>query len=317
MEELIARGIYAAMGVYSPVVRKDYIIGNCPFALYNHVTQEDRHPSFNISLTENFFRCWSCGAKGPIDELVMQLKMQRKLTGIDIPEHWDLSQILHLSASSGDVITSLPSVEYEDVIGSKQNKDIVFPERWLNSFRRVNHPYALDRLSGSVCNKLDIRFDFSKSRVCFPIRDFAGRLVGLQGRLTNNEGLRYYLYKYKGKNNNKFWGNECNVNLDAPVVLTEGFFDLGVILEGTPNTLCSLTSSINKKQLSRILDGDLFISAYDFGTGGNTARKILDKWAERNNKQIYHYIPPEGLGDCGNMDPIELRNELRRAVKWL
>ena len=73
---------------------------------------------------------------------------------------------------------------------------------------------------------LDLRYDPIERRVCFPIRDFTGALVGLHGRAIDKDTtLKYRMYTVYKQKNPMIWYGEHWVDFDKPVLLVESVFD--------------------------------------------------------------------------------------------
>lgn len=310
-----------------PGLRGAWVHCSCPFAPWTHSGGTDKDPSFGIiaKTGRSFYKCWSCGVKGDLDKLVMELVMRKKSS----PPPWemDLKAALQLIATEESEIDAvdLEEIDYDELKWQKSNKFIPYPELWLDGFlKSPQHPYLKGRnIPLDVGQWLDVRFDFSKARVCFPIRTFEGTLAGIQGRLVVKGEPRYFLYPhplaagaYKdGKHYNRMvWGNEHNASLEKPLVLCEGFFDLASIARVYRNVICSLTSEITPEKFERIQDADYLISFYDFGTGGDKARELIDAFATKKGIAVEHLVPDIDSGDPGNLSIEEVSEAMDYAL---
>ncbi len=302
----------------------EWLHTNCPFAFATHSSGMDNNPSFGIEVNavgQSRFNCFSCDTHGQdLLELVFELKRLKKIHGL--PDKVNLPEVVQLiSLSNEDKPEALTGItDYNDLIeaGKKKKYETVFyEEKWLSSFLPgVLHPYLKERdIPEETAIALDLRYDFAEKRICFPMRDFAGRLVGLQGRsIEKNPSLRYKLYSCKGKYNPHVWAGENLVTLEKPLVLTEGFFDLAKIYQVYPNVLASLTSMIIPAKFKRIRDIDRVITFYDFGTGGNAAREKVEKYFAKSHTIVEHIIPSEEEGDAGAMTLDEIRFPLEELL---
>jgi hypothetical protein len=204
-----------------------------------------------------------------------------------------------------DTASQLPEFEsYEEASDKAYAQLVEIPEVWLDTFPPITkHAYLHKRgILPWVASELGLRFDPKRRRICFPVRDRFGRLVGMQGRdITETNALRYYAYPYKGRTNKNIWLGEDKVDWDTPVVLTEGPFDYASIYRVYPNVLASL-GGLNFTKLKRIGDASRLITFFDYGTGGNTARKRTeDVYGPRI---LQHVQVSKEIGDAGNY-PLE------------
>jgi 5S rRNA maturation endonuclease (ribonuclease M5) len=198
----------------------------------------------------------------------------------------------------------------------------VFPEAWLKTFKIATHfpeamAYLISRgIDYKMVMELDIRYDPTQHRVCFPFRNYKGELMGLQGRDINKvTSLRYFQYPYHQKHNLHVWMGESTLDLDQPVVLTEGPHDFARIYKHYKNVACSFTSGLSVEKIKRIADATSIITLYDFGAGGNAARAKLKKVLP--NVPMEHIVPTEEQDDAGNMTSAELRDALGPFVELL
>ena len=237
--------------------------------------------------------------------MVLELK---ELLGKD-RTGYDFETALQLIANEEDDLDLMikdykePSPEYSDEI-------VVFPEWWLDSFEPAwKFPSAKKYLKNrgikkKTCLALDLRYDTQRKRICFPIRDWDGYLVGLHGRTIEKDGQpRYYAYGYQEHRNRLPWIGEHSVDLDKPVVLVEGPFDYAKVYQQYKNVLCSLSVGLSKSKCRRIADAGDLVTLYDHGKGGDSARDALDKYL---TSMKVHLIPTEKQGDPGNMTPEEI-----------
>ena len=293
--------------VYEP--RQGWFNCSCLFAPWTHEGGKDNHPSFGIlrnDLGESYYKCWSCGEHGTVSDLVFKLL---RLNRAAPKRQYDFKTALQLVAYDNSTCEAVYNpVDYEDEVAVPT--DYIFPESWLKSFFPARkNPYLLSRgIPEAVINKLDVRIDPLGNRVCFPFRNFAGDLIGLQGRACGSEGLRWQLYKHHGKCNRQVWGNESNISFEKPLVLTEGFTDLAKILGVYSNVVCSLTSSLTREKAARVADAKQIITFYDYGTGGGHARDFVDRYYVEADK--VHIIPTAKQGDAGN---LSMKEEIGRA----
>jgi 5S rRNA maturation endonuclease (ribonuclease M5) len=201
-----------------------------------------------------------------------------------------------------------------------EKDEVLFPEQWLQSFKPIQifpeaMAYCLGRgLSKKSLKQLDVRYDPSQRRVCWPFRNFRGELMGLQGRsIEPDPHLRYYQYGWHGHRNMHVWLGEHWVNLDMPVVLCEGPVDLQKIFIAYPNVCASFTSGLSRTKVKRLADAESIITFYDHGHGGDAAREAIDKYLK--GMPILHIIPDPEDGDAGAMSVDDIRAALEDHVE--
>jgi hypothetical protein len=185
-----------------------------------------------------------------------------------------------------------------------------FPDWWLKSFPSVyEHQWALDYLntrdpSEAVVDFFDLRADTVQKRICVPVRDFSGELMGLHGRAINPEdALRYRMYTQQKKNNPLIWLGEHYVDLDQPVVVVEGMFDVFSVFRVYPNVVSPLFASPSFEKLKRMADAPKIITLLDHGKGGDAGRK---RYHEFTHGEAEHVLPPLEEDDAGSMTIPEL-----------
>lgn len=286
--------------------RGSWIEAHCPLGPWRH-GGKDKHASFAVKASnqkKSICKCLSCGFGGDLHDLALKIQeLQRKgeHTGYNLGGAMQLiaDEFAELDFDMG----SIPS--YEEPVAKVE---VVFPEQWLYSFHPLSKfpeavAYAKSRgVSQQMATDLGLRYDPIQKRIGFPFRDFKGRLMGMQGRSIEavpHNDLRYFQYGYKGHRNMHCWLGEDRLDLDKPVVVVEGPFDLTSILRVYPNVAASFTSGLSKEKIRRLADATEIITFYDHGHGGDAARESL-----RNTLKGYpitDIIPTAEEDDAGNM----------------
>lgn len=284
--------------------RSGWVVATCPFAPWTHSGAVDRSPSFGVSLPQSgkkqVYTCFSCGEKGLIDLLPFAVREYNR----EAPQpkgRYQFGKALQVIVAEDDELGDLDLPDFDEV---KVNPDVIvpWPEFFLESFKSVfafpeAGDYCLTRqMNAEVAKFLDLRYDSQRQRVCFPVRDFDGRLVGLHGRTITDHPMRYYAYKYDDHYNRLPWLGEAWVDFDKTVILCESVFDLASVLRVFPNTICALHTGLSEAKVRRIDHGGFFVSFFDHGTGGDRARELLDKYM---TSPVKHVVP--ATGDPGDM----------------
>lgn len=295
-------------------VKRGWVHGSCPLAKYNHEGGVDKNPSFGVSYNsaethkpEGHAHCFSCGYSGDIRDMAGTLYAYGDLTPDDMG---------HITRLMEEVKTGALPLSL-----STHSLDDPFPdEDWLNSFPKVTsaHAPAIEYLhSRGINNRMieyfDIRFDPQRYRVSFPLYDRAQRFRGLIGRtlIPNPEGPRYFYYPYKGNAPRGFtWYNEHALDLSKPVLVVEGIFDALAAWPVYKNVTASLSIAFRTPGLGWHTDVARYVSMFDVGQGGKSARGRLNNMVANTASHVWHLPPPPGRDDPGESTPEEIKSQL-------
>lgn len=320
MKQERAESLLKAVNSKPSGYRNGWLLGQCPFGPWRHKAGVDAHPSFAIKLEDkkkSICKCLSCGYGGDLQDLLLDLTRHLKLspaTGYNMP----VAASLIMSEQDELDIDGYSIPEYS----GKPNIDIderVIPEAWLATFQPVaKFPEAMTYLQNrglplKMLKALDIRFDPVDRRIGFPFRNFEGKLMGLQGRaLDSDNPLRYCQYRYKKHYNAHVWMGENTLDLDRPVVLCEGPFDYTSIMRAYQNVAASFTSGLSVAKVKRMADAAHIITFYDYGAGGDAARRRIADILK--GVPITHIIPTEEEDDAGAMPESSVASYLKEHV---
>lgn len=314
------KSLLKALNIHGTSDRQHWVNCSCPFAKWRHKGGHDNNPSFGISIAPNgtsVFKCWSCGLVGDIAMLLMKIQYYEKNTPHNQPYNWKKAwEILDVEADATSVY-DFEECDYEEESPSGLKE---FPETWLHGFiTGTHHPYFKERkIPVDVTTLFDIRYDISENRVCVPIRDSKGILYGMQGRSVGpNPILPYKFYLYHGISNPVMWMGEYQVDPNIPVVLVEGMFDMFSVARIYPNVIASMTSSLGDAKMKRLKEYSQMIGFYDWGTGGDFARKKLGTFFYKDKRFLGNCFPEEKEGDPGEMSVVRIREELLKVAPGL
>ena len=204
---------------------EQWIVTSCPLAPWTHDSGTDSNPSFAINCKpsgESYYHCFTCKS-GDLLSLLQLLKGY----GAQKPKY-NIKEAMEVLAEEEEDDVSLDIKDFDapspDII-----ETVPWPNDWLDTFWKATQvPAAMEYLNGRNVDEgttvpLDIRWDGSKEALCFPVRDWVGRLVGLRGRRIEGG---YHDYAGPLNHRNKLvWYGEHNVMLDAPVLIVESVFD--------------------------------------------------------------------------------------------
>jgi DNA primase len=197
----------------------------------------------------------------------------------------------------------------------------MFPDWWLESFAPAyDMPWARAYLDSrdvpaSVVKALDLRADSEERRICFPVRDFANRLMGLHGRAVDTGApLRYRMYTYAKKNNPMIWLGESWIDPSKPIVVVEGPFDLASVYRVYHNVTSPLYATPSADKIRRMADCMEWITFFDRGKGGDAGREKIAKVLHKQHV-LTHLQPPGSKKDPGVCTLEELTALLKPLVK--
>lgn len=287
---------------------------HCPLAPWDHARGTDATPSFGLKQGPGESRCYcfACGFSGGQTMLLFQLRdrLRGQVHSIDIKGA--MAMIVKVEEGAEDLALN----EWRD--GPEIEPDQVFDEDWLDRFEpaylngRV-HPYLLKRgVPYAVAAAWDIRYMVGEERVCFPIRNWAGDLVGLHGR-TVVPGVEptYRVIKYRGMKNQLAWLGEDKVDTGKPVVFAESVFDLARVYQVYRNVMCPLSAGMSKAKIvrvSRCLEG--IVTYFDDDQAGNAARRKIGQTL--HDRPLSHVVP--AAQDPGDMTPQQVAKQLEGLV---
>lgn len=297
--------------------RGPWIEGRCVLGPWRH-SGKDKNPSFAIrvdSKNKSICKCLSCGFGGDLMDLLFTV---RDYLNKSPAQGYNLQKASELISNEFDDL-EFSGHDIPDFDEGIKKKETAFPEHWLTLYDPAwKHVCAVNYLqsrniSAQVSKELDIRYDPTRKRVGFPFRNAAGKLMGMQGRaIDKSNELRYYQYGYQDVRNTHVWMGENRLNLDLPVVLCEGPFDLARIYASYKNVAASFTSGLSVEKLKRLSDASEIITFYDHGKGGDAAReKIKDVLKGR---VIHDIIPTAAEEDAGAMPDQSIRGYLNPYV---
>lgn len=292
--------------------RKGWVIATCPFAPWTHAGGSDRSPSFGVSkdapARRQVYTCFSCGEVGLFEALPFNVRERFR----QVRKHgtYKFGKALEVMVADEDDEFDLEFPDYDDD-SPDPTVVIPWPEYYLDSFKSVfAFEEAMDYLQTRQVNRtvvrdMDLRYDTQRKRVCFPLRDYDGRLTGLHGRAINDHPMKYYAYGFQDRRNPLPWLGEATVDFDQTVLLVESVFDLASVRRVYENSMCALSVGLSEEKIKRIDNAVHIVTFFDHGTGGDRARQTLTKYLKTPHK---HVTP--ATGDPGDMSEAEVTGYL-------
>jgi DNA primase len=142
---------------------------------------EERGPSFYINVNNGLWFCHSCHSRGNLYTFLRNVG----ITHFEITEQYKylLDEVSQHRAAKPDAF-NLVAPTKEPLNESLLGLFDYYPEQ----MREWGFPPEL-------CKRFGVGFDEAHMRITFPLRDYAGRLVGISGRaVTDNIWPRYKIY---------------------------------------------------------------------------------------------------------------------------
>lgn len=276
----------------------------CPYAPYTHDKGFDRNPSMRVLVKDggiSHWKCWSCNEGRDLVGMLYDLRNR----GAELP----YAQLMDLATGEGDALI-FPTLNADHHV---EEAPPTIPEDWLLNFP-VLHPshagfqYMIERgLSPDDWKMWDARWDPNRLRVCFPIRDKAGVLRGVQGRTIQPDRKPKYLhYKHEDKARGaSFWMGEHLLNFDKPVVICEGVFDALAVAKVYPNIAVAMGAAaiLKPEKLDRLATAFAVVPFFDGDLAGQKGGEAIKRWCwkKRLCEQVY---APAGR------DPGDLHEEI-------
>ena len=283
--------------------RTGWVISRCPLGPWQHDNGVSLPEAFGIRIEpgDPFAHCWSCQFHGTTGELYQRMVGLNKVRP-RLEANWAVAREITDNASS-DFELDMEG-DFESTLTTKKGLH-EFPEWWLETF-----PYAIGvqaasnylfkrDVPGLVAKGLDLRWDPTQRRVCFPVRDFNGKLVGLHGRAIDDDVKpKYRMYTQAGQNNPIVWLGESWVDLTKPIVVVEGPFDLASVRRVYPNVVSPLFATPSVEKIKRMADALDWVTFFDHGTAGDQGRFRISQ-ALGKAQVVRHCTPPAGVKDPG------------------
>lgn len=292
--------------------RAGWVVCDCALGPWNHTDGKSSSGVFGVETKagDARFNCFACEAHGTLSDLVFEVKLRNKK---DFARTYDFkaAEQLIAQAESELELDGLDAPDVEQMLFGKKSKPHVFPDWWLDTFpswkaSKIARDYlhhgrkSADPVLPEIADFLDLRFDANQRRICFPIRNFSGHLMGLHGRAIDVDvEPRYRMYLQSKRNNPDIWFGEHWIDLDLPIVVVEGPFDLASVLRVYPNVCTPLFASPSARKLSRLADCMEWVTLFDRGTGGDKGREKVSRTI--TDSVVRHVVPPEDFKDPGEM----------------
>lgn len=297
--------------------RDGWVVGSCPLAPWTHDSGIDRNPSFGIRIESGVphAHCFSCLYSGNLYDLLSRLRFHLQHDTED--RGIDLGAAMRALSGAEDETPPIRMGRDDD----RPSREEPWPEEWLHTFpRAIDMPRSSEPreflirrgIDDDMAEEMDIRYDGIRHRVCWPLRDFGGRLRGLVGRILEGyEGGKYLNYPRGQHRTADIWLGEESVDMDRPVLIVEGPTDLASVRRVAGNTLAALSAGISQYKADRLKLAGRIVTLFDQGAAGDLGRDRLVKLMP-NTSILHAYL--ERSDDPGEAGEEELREVLYGLV---
>lgn len=158
---------------------EDYVMAICPFHRKPDGRMESG-PSFYLSTRTGRWGCFSCKQKGGLKDLLVEFGFNGEI----------------VERQFGSLLEEVARHKPErfDPLRPERDDDPL-PEAFLGLFDACPIDLLNQGFPMELLQQFDIGYDELHQRITFPIRDHEGRLMGINGRSTIQQGGRYKVYK--------------------------------------------------------------------------------------------------------------------------
>jgi DNA primase len=255
------------------------LMGVCPFHVRPDGTPE-RTPSFAISVTTGLYFCHSCKERGNFRQFLRAMGVSHYAM------HKQYGLLLSATSSSTHCAVPNPARARRATVSEP------LPESILGIFDKCPLDLVADGFLERTLQDFDVGFDEYNMRITFPLRDMAGRLMGISGRSVVDHGRRFKVYdtEYErwGLPPRKISMGEILWNADrvypevyfgnnVPIVVVEGFKGcMWVHQAGIKNVvaLCGSYLKDGQKWLLEHLGGIVYVMMDNDDSGQSGAQQV-------------------------------------------
>ncbi len=256
----------------------------CPF-------HGDTNPSFSVNVRLGVYICFACGAKGTMSDLAQHI-------GMDAPDRVndEGSEIARLRALA-EKCRAAPDTER------------ILPSNYLDRFRH-EHLYWEERgFSPEIQERFELGYDPIRDHGVIPIRNYAGKLIGVIRRQLARDAYPRYLYPRGFKISQYLFGAHLARAHDR-LAIVEGSLDCVACWDAGIPAVALLGSRLSNRQhnLLRKINPDFMVVMTDRDEAGRKAAKELDTlFASR-------IMVPEYQAGWVGKDPADLTLSQRREM---
>lgn len=317
--------------------------GLCPF-------HGEKTPSFHVHQDKGFFYCFGCQAKGDVFDFVMQssgvgfaeaLQELGLRAGVEVtpmqPKDRKKQDLYEVNKVALEYFQSnLDGVANDYLLGRKLSPESIAkfelgfaPESWDGLLKHALNKGVSDTdlLAAGLISESDSgrRYDRSRNRIMFPIKDYMGRVVGFSGRVLDDSLPKYVNTPETDifKKAELLYGLDIAktaIRASGECIVVEGYMDVIALTQvGIDNSVAALGATLTTEQASQLsrLDVQKLYLAFDADEAGQRAilsgleQSVGRKFLVRAVKVPHGKDPADAVLD-GHVD--EFRASLREGT---
>lgn len=280
----------------------------CPF-------HKEKTPSFSVSPTKQFYKCFGCGEGGNVLSFIMKyeglefpdaVRRLASYVGMEVPEERSPAKarareraktLTDYMAEAAQFYTdqlrlSVRAVNYlkNRQISSATAKKFGLgysPDEWHSLQSVFGDKYADKALvdCGLVNVKNDRRYDAFRGRIMFPIRNGKGQVIGFGARTMNGDEQPKYLNSpetpiyHKGSELYGYFEGRDAIHAKGRAIVCEGYMDVIQLSQaGFEESVAALGTSITPEHVRKLfkLTDSVFFSFDGDSAGRRAARRALE-----------------------------------------
>lgn len=253
----------------------------------------DTHPSCWVNSDKGVWICYSCGAGGAVSQIL----------GTDVPD---------VAPTLNEIDRALAELETHVEVK-------IYPERWLDRF--TVHPEAREYwggqrgLSDETIDQFRLGYDPESRSATYPVRDLAGRVLGVVRRRLSERGPKY-LYP-SGIAMHDFMFGHAQVVEDGyrEPCLVEGATDALAMWDAGVPALAQYGGRLSDHQIGvlRRLSPLSLTLLYDNDHVGKSSTEYAVDNIDFTLVRIGQWDPFPGIKDVADLDVSQRRAIMREA----
>lgn len=232
-------------------------MASCPFS-ENHLTGKDERPSFAINIEKGVYNCFSCGARGTIEDLVAKIKDCSVASALSMLTDWGFDRL---------------AVELE-------RKEVNEPPEFLPEGILYYYEQIPDDFAEVYRGEVD-----GKDCLIYPVRNRDGKLVGALARSQTDKWHKVMW----NMNKKRYLYGEDKIEPEKPVIIVEGPGDLIALRKsGLPNAVALMGISCSDEQVEKLLSlSSTFVVWLDKDRSGAKGMNNLLRKLEKRATMLY------------------------------
>jgi len=283
----------------------------CPFAPtgVGHKNSVDRHPNFSIRIDDagpSVCYCFACNKGGRVDRVAYDL--WETLESEQFKAAWLYARKVNNGASF-------------NFDNKKPDKKPLSPDKavfatWQLNKGKISSVLHQRGITDQDVKKWQLGYDPVEARDIFPVFDIDKRLIGLSGRVTDNEHYPKYWHYGAAQSPRIFYGEQFLDLTKKEVILVEGQLDTIKASRYFPNVLGQFGVEVMPPEKVRRLSKWFSIATllYDGDAAGREGTFQVGLCLTKALTVFVAFLP-EGL-DPFDASADQLRKAMQRRILW-